>query len=84
MLRKPRNVNNNDAKYEASKAHQNKYVKNNDTHKDPSVFSAGFMVAVQWKDRVLWMHVVVEEAKVCDHSGQSYIIWVMRTGKLIT
>ena len=34
--REPINVNNDDVQYEALKAHQNKYVNNDDTHKDPS------------------------------------------------
>ena len=38
MFREPIHINNDDAQYEALRAHQNKYVKNNDTHKDPSVF----------------------------------------------
>ena len=38
MLREPMNFNNDDVQYEALKAHQNKSVKNNEAHKDLSVF----------------------------------------------
>ena len=48
MLREPININNDDAQYEALKACHNKYVNNNNTCKDPSVFSVGSTVAVQW------------------------------------
>ena len=38
MHREPIKINNDDAKYEALKACQNKHVKNNDIYKDSSVF----------------------------------------------
>ena len=38
MYRESINVNNNYAQYQDLEAHRNKYVKDNDTHKDPSGF----------------------------------------------
>ena len=64
-------------KYEAlKKQSKTKYIKENDTQKDPSVLSVGSTVAVQWKDEGPGMCEFVEE-------GQSYIIWDMKAGKLI-
>ena len=48
--REPLNIHNGDAQYEALKQHQNKYVKDNDTVRDSTVF------AVQCEDRGLWTH----------------------------
>ena len=31
-----------------------------------------------------WAHTIVEEANITDHHGQSYIIRVTKTGRLIT
>ena len=74
MYKEPIKINNDYARYEALKAHQNKYVKNNETCKDPSVFSIGSTVAVQCKDGGPWMHKVIEEVNGSDHRGQSYVI----------
>ena len=41
MNREPININNDDAYYETLKACQNKYFKNNDTHKDTLPFPYG-------------------------------------------
>ena len=50
-----KNINNDDVQYEALKAHQDK-LKNNDNCKDPSVFSVGSEVSVQWEDRGPWIN----------------------------
>ena len=39
QFREPININNDDAQYKVLEVPQNKYVKNNGTLKDPSVFS---------------------------------------------
>ena len=70
MLREPININNDDAQYKALKAHQNKYIKSNVTHKDPSVFfSIAPTVAMQQEDRGPWMHEVIEEVNCSDPRG---------------
>ena len=38
MNREPRNINSNDVQYEILRAHQGKYVRDNDTHKDSFPF----------------------------------------------
>ena len=50
MNREPIKINNDDAQYEALKAHQHKDVKNNDTHKDSLSFPIGSTIAVQHED----------------------------------
>ena len=56
MRTEPININNKDVQYWTLEAHQRKYSKDNDTHKEPFCFSAGSTVAVQWEDRGPWMH----------------------------
>ena len=68
MSRGPLNVNNDDAQYKAFEAHH-KYVKDNDTQKEPSFFSAGSTVAVQCKDEGPWTHRVADEANSNDPKG---------------
>ena len=50
MNRAPTNVNKNNAQYEALKAHQNKYVKNNDTHTDTLSFPIQYTATLQYED----------------------------------
>ena len=67
MNREPININNDDIHYEVLKAHHNKYVKNNDTHKDPLSFPTGSTEAVHCEDVEPWMHGVIKEANSSDH-----------------
>ena len=55
-------------------------IKNNDndTLKDPSIFSAGAILAVQQKDMGPWMHEVMVEVKGSNHREHSYNIWFMK------
>ena len=50
MNREPININNDGVYYEALKAHQNKYIKENDTCKDSLSFPIGPTVAIQCED----------------------------------
>ena len=83
MKRKPININNNDVQYEALKACQDKYVKDNSIHKNLLSFPIGSKVAVQCEDGGPWMYGVTEEANNSNHSGRSYIIRVMKMLRLI-
>ena len=42
----------------------------------------GATVAVQWEDRGLWTHGVTVKPNNDDHRGYSYIMQVMKTGRL--
>ena len=55
------NVNNDDDDYEALKSRQEACTKNNDTHKDSTLFSSGSTVAVQIEDGGSWLHGVMIE-----------------------
>ena len=50
MNREPINISNNDVQYQALKARQDKYIKNNDTCKDSLYFPIGSTVAMQDED----------------------------------
>ena len=78
--REPINVNNDDAQCEA---HQKKNVIDN-TQKDSSISSVGSTIALQPEDRRPWMHRVIEEGNGSGYKGWSYIILVIKTGRLIT
>ena len=78
MNRKHMNINNDDAQYEALKAYQDKYIKDNYIHKDSLSFHIGFTAAMQHEDGEPWIHRVIEEANNSDHGGRSYIIRVIR------
>ena len=56
MNRELININNYDAQYEAFKALQVKYVKENDTLKDSFSFPMGSTIAMHCKDGGPWMH----------------------------
>ena len=83
MNRKPININNDDAQYEALKAHQDEYIKDNDTHKDSLSFPIWSTVAVQHEDGGPWVHRVIEKANNTNHNGRSNIAKVIKTGMLI-
>ena len=57
--REPIDINKNDENYEALKSKQETYIKNNDTHKDSTFFSAGSIVAAHREDGGLWTHAVI-------------------------
>ena len=78
MNREPININNDDAKYEALKAHQDKYVKNSDTHKDLLSFPIMSTVATHCEDGGPWMHGLIKEANSSGHKGRCYIIRVTK------
>ena len=65
------------------KACHDKYVNDNNTFKDSVSFPLVSTVAVQHEDGGPWMHAVIEEANKSDHCGRSYIIRVMKTGRLV-
>ena len=58
--REPININSKDAQYEALKAHQSKYIKENDTHKDSLSFPIGSTVTIQHEDGGPQMHRVIK------------------------
>ena len=68
------NVNNNEALYEAFKACQDKYVMDNDTHKDSLYFPVGSTVVLQCEGGRPWTHWVIKKANNSHHYGRSYII----------
>ena len=76
----PINLKVDDEHCEAPKTCQDKYIKGNVTSKDSFSSPIGSTVADQHKE---WVHGMVEEMNVTDHQGQSCIIRVMNTGKLI-
>ena len=73
-------INNDDNQYKVLKVNQDKYLKNNDTHKNSLSFP---MESVQCEDGGLWRHVVIKEANSSDYGGRYFIIRVMKTGRLI-
>ena len=83
MYTEPIKINNDDAQHEVLKGHQIEYVKNNDNKKIHLFFSIESTVAVQWEDGRPWIHGVIGEANGSDHKGQSCMIEIMKTGKLI-
>ena len=70
MNREPININNDYVQYEALKACQDKYAKNNDTQESLS-FPTGFTATMQYEDGGPWG---IKEANSSDHKGRSYII----------
>ena len=82
MNKDPIDISNNDAQYEALKAYQNKYVKNNDNHKDSLSFPAGSIVTVQHEDGRPWTHKVTNEVNSSNQKGRYYIIRVMNIWRL--
>ena len=83
MNREPTNINADDKHHDAIKAYQDKYLKGNDTHKDSLSFPIGSAVTMQHKGGGPCMHGVLEEANNTDHNGRSFIIRVMKGGRLI-
>ena len=75
-------INTKNAQYEDLETHHGIYVKNSDTQKDPSIFSILFAVVVQWEDGGPWK--ALKKRLIITTTRGSYIIWVMKTGKLIT
>ena len=73
MNREPININTDDVKYEALKACQDKFVKNNDTQRLTS-FPIGYILTMLHEDGRLRMHGVIKEANSSGHRGRSYII----------
>ena len=73
MNREPININNNDACYEALTAHQSKYIKDKDIHKDSFYFPIWSTVTVQCEDGGCWRHSVINEANDSENDGRSYI-----------
>ena len=65
----PININNNNAQHEALKAHQDKYVKDDDTCKDVLSFPMGSTVAMQDEDGRPWMHGVLERLTTVTTEG---------------
>ena len=56
MNRESININHDDAQSDVLKAHQDKYVKGNNTHKDSLSFPLGSTVAMKHEDGGPWMH----------------------------
>ena len=83
MNTEPINFNANNDHYEALKTCQDKYTKDSDTHKDSFPFPIGSTVPVQHEDDGPWTHGIVKETNGTYHQEQSYIILVMKTGRLI-
>ena len=59
--REPININTEGEHYEALKAHQDKYLKGSDTHKDSLSFPIGSTVTLQWEDGGPWMYGLISE-----------------------
>ena len=78
MNREHKNINNDDAQYEALKVHKDKYVKDNDACKDSLSFPIGSTVVVKCEDGGPWIHKVIEGANNSDQNGRSYIIRVTK------
>ena len=77
------NINIGDAEYEAFKAHQNKYIKDNDTyknslHKNSLPFPMRSTVGMQHEERAPWTYGFIDAANNSDHRGGSYIMIVMK------
>ena len=79
----PININADDEHCKALKTNQDKYPKGIDTCKDSFSFPIESRVAVQCEDAEPWTHTIVEEVNGTEHHGQSYIIQVMKTDRLI-
>ena len=77
------NINNNEVQYEALKGHHNKYIKNNDIHKDSFSFPVRSTLPVQDDDGRPWIHKVIKEVSNSDHTGRTYIVRVIKMGRLI-
>ena len=82
MNREPININNDDNQYEAHKTHQDSVLRTLILSK--TTFPVGSTVAVQCEEGGPWMLRVIREANTSDHRGNSYIISVMKMGRLIT
>ena len=57
--------------------------KDSDTHKDSLSFPFGFTEPVQYEEGGPWMHGFTKEANNSDHYGRSYVVRVIKRGKLI-
>ena len=84
MIRKPINVNNDDAQHEVFKAKYETTLRTMCTENDPALFSEGPILAVQWKDGGPWTYRVMEGPNGSDHKGQLPIIWEIKIDKFIT
>ena len=78
MNREAININNDEAQCEALKAHQIKYMKDNDTK--THIFPIWSKVAMQYEDCGPWMHRVIKEANNSDDNGRPYKEWQRLTG----
>ena len=72
--RDPININVVDVNYEALKAWQDKYLKDNDTHKDSLSFHIESIVTVLWEDDGPWMHGATVETNSTYHNGYSLLV----------
>ena len=59
--------NNVDKGFEALKSRQEVYIKNNDTHKDSTFFSAGSTVMIYLEDGGTYMHGVIIKDNSSNH-----------------
>ena len=84
MSWEPMKINNDDTQYEAFQALQDKYVKNNDNHKDLLSFHIESTAAMQHEDGGPLAHRVIKEANISDHRGRFCISRVMKSGWQIT
>ena len=66
-----------------SKQGQDKYVKKNNTCKGSLSFPGKSTVAVLHEDVGPWMNGVIKEANSIDYRRRSYIIRVMKMGRLV-
>ena len=55
-----------------------------DTYRDSLSFLLGATVAMQQQDGGKWIHGVIVEVNSTDHNGWSYIVRVMKMGRIIT
>ena len=62
---------------------QDKYLNNNDTHRDQISFSIRCTIVIQRDDGGPWMHGMIVNEDSTDHNGQSYKVRVMKTDRLI-
>ena len=83
MNSKPMIINTDDNEYEALKACQDKYEKDNDTHSDLLSFPIECIVTMWCEGGRPWMHGVIKEVIYSYCRGRAYIIRMIEMGKLI-
>ena len=83
MNGEPINLNAEKEYYDVLRTWQDKYIKGSDTQKDLFSIPIGCTVAVQHEDGGPWTQGIMEEMNDTDQPRWSYIIRVMKTGRLI-